>query len=48
MKKSRFICKRCGHKFEVEVFEPGEAKEKRMPSGPVRCPECGSGEVEKR
>lgn len=47
MIRRKCICKKCGHKFEIDVFEPGEAEEKRMPSGPVRCPKCG-GPVEKR
>lgn len=47
MIRVRFICKRCGHKFETDVFEPGEAKEKRLPSSPIRCPKC-RGEVDKR
>ncbi len=47
MKKIRLICKKCGYKFEAEVFEPGEAKEKRLPSSSIHCPKCG-GEVDKR
>jgi DNA-directed RNA polymerase subunit RPC12/RpoP len=46
MVKRRFRCLRCGCKFEKEVFEPGEAEEKRRPSGPVRCPECKDTAVE--
>ncbi len=46
MKKGRFICKKCGNKFQMEVFEPGEAEEKQRPTQPVRCPECG-GPVER-
>jgi DNA-directed RNA polymerase subunit RPC12/RpoP len=46
MVKKQFICKRCGKKFIVEVFEEGEAKEKRLRGAPVRCPECG-GDVER-
>ncbi len=46
MVKRRFICKRCGHRFVIEVFEPGEAEEKRTPTQPVRCPKCG-GPVER-
>ncbi len=40
MKKQRFICKRCGEKFEMEVFEPGEAQERRAQGYPVQCPSC--------
>ena len=40
MKKVKFICRKCGNKFVIDVFEPGEAEERRKPSSPVRCPEC--------
>jgi len=46
MVKARFICKNCGYKFEVEIFEEGKAEEKRLPSSPVRCKKCG-GPVER-
>lgn len=46
MVKRRFVCKDCGCKFEKEVFERGEAEEKRIPTGPVRCVRCGSTNVE--
>lgn len=41
MNKLRFICKRCGHKCEAEVFELGEAEEKKMLTREIRCPKCG-------
>ena len=47
MIKTKFICKDCGHKFELEVFEEGEAEEKRIPTRSVRCPRCG-GSVERK
>lgn len=47
MIKRRFICKGCGHKFEIDVFEEGEAEEKRLATRPIRCPRCG-GAVERR
>jgi len=40
MKKQRFVCNQCGNRFEVEVYEKGEAKEKKVPVYPVRCPKC--------
>ena len=46
MRRMKFICKNCGYKFEADVFEKGEAAEKRMPSSPIRCPKC-HGPVEK-
>lgn len=48
MIKRSYRCVRCGCKFEIEVFEPGEAEEKRLPAGPVRCPECKSADIERR
>ena len=46
MRKRRFICKNCGCEFEKDVFEPGEAEEKRIQGSPVRCPKCQSTSVE--
>ena len=46
MIKRRFICKRCGNKFEAKVFEPREAEKKKVLTQPVRCPDCG-GPVER-
>jgi DNA-directed RNA polymerase subunit RPC12/RpoP len=42
MIKKRFKCRNCGKIFVIDVFEPGEAEAKKIPSGPVRCPDCGS------
>ena len=47
MIRRRFRCRRCGCKFETEVLEPGEVEEKRLPSGPVTCPECKSTDIER-
>lgn len=41
MKKAKFKCRRCGNEFVVEIFESGEAEEKRKPTSPVRCRKCG-------
>jgi DNA-directed RNA polymerase subunit RPC12/RpoP len=40
MVRRRFHCLSCGHDFETEVFEPGEAEKKRLPASAVRCPRC--------
>ena len=40
MRKQRYRCKKCGCEFEEKVFERGEAEEKGIPAGPVRCPRC--------
>ncbi len=45
MVKKPFRCLSCGHKFEAEVFERGEAEAKRQPSGPVHCPRCNPTDV---
>jgi hypothetical protein len=35
MIKRWFTCRRCGHKFEVGVLEPGEAEEAERKGRPV-------------
>lgn len=47
MKKQRFICRDCGCKFVVEVLEEGEAEERRLPTSPIRCKDCGSNAIER-
>lgn len=42
-----FRCRNCGRRFVTEVLEPGEAEAKLIRSGPVRCPECGSTDLER-
>jgi len=46
MVKRKYICKRCGKTFVVEVFEEGEAEEKGLRGSPVTCPNCGGRQVE--
>jgi uncharacterized Zn finger protein len=46
--KVRFRCRHCGESFVKEVFERGEAEAKRQQSYPIQCPECGSGDIERR
>jgi DNA-directed RNA polymerase subunit RPC12/RpoP len=46
MVKKEFKCQRCGTKFEIEVFEKGEAEARRQPTAPVRCPKCSSTFIE--
>ena len=45
----KFICLKCGQKFTDRIFENGEAKEKKAPTGPVRCPnpKCRSTSVKR-
>lgn len=42
-----FICRNCGQKFVARIFEKGEAEEKGAPTGPVRCRNCQSQNVER-
>ena len=37
MVKRKFICKNYNYKFEIEIFEEGEAEEKKVPTRPIRC-----------
>lgn len=41
-----YKCRRCGHRFEVDVFEPGEAERERAPSTGICCQRCASPGVE--
>lgn len=36
----RYRCLNCGHRFEADVLEEGEAEAKKIRTQPVRCPEC--------
>jgi len=42
----RFICKNFGESFTAQVFEKGEAEEKRVPTSPVQCLKCRSTAIE--
>jgi hypothetical protein len=48
MIKRKFVCRNCQHEFLMEVYEEGEAEEKRVPKSPVLCPRCGSASIERR
>jgi DNA-directed RNA polymerase subunit RPC12/RpoP len=48
MKKVRYACKDCGCKFEVLIYERGEAEEKGERGAPVTCKNCGSRRVERQ
>ena len=46
MVTKRYRCLNCGHRFEAEVFEKGEAEAKRLPVGDLHCPKCNRTDVE--
>lgn len=41
------MCRKCGYKFEAEVLEEGEAKEKKIRPVPVQCPRCHGTDIER-
>jgi DNA-directed RNA polymerase subunit RPC12/RpoP len=47
MIKINYVCRKCGNKFTAMIFEKGEAEEKKVSTGPVRCPRCGNDSVER-
>ena len=48
MRDQKFICRTCGHKFEIKIYEEGEAEDKRVRGRSVGCPRCHSGDIERR
>jgi DNA-directed RNA polymerase subunit RPC12/RpoP len=40
-----YRCQNCGKEFEIRIFEPGEAEEKRVPTRPASCPDCRSSKL---
>jgi hypothetical protein len=48
MKRKRFICKDCGCKFEADIVEQDETRERNLCTLPVKCKHCGSQNVEER
>lgn len=40
MQEAKFMRKRYGHKFAVEILDPGEAEQNRLATQPVRCLKC--------
>ncbi len=45
MVKRKYVCKRCGKTFVVEVFEEGEAQDKGLRGSRVTCPQCGGQQI---
>ncbi len=46
MRTVRLICRQCGHEDKVEILTPDEKRDPTIPRQPVRCPKCGSTDVE--
>ena len=38
----QFKCQRCDHRFDAEIFDRDEPRERDIPGPPLRCPECQS------
>lgn len=48
MTRVQFVCRRCNHRFVKKVIEREEAVDRKIPTSPVRCENCGSTDVERR
>jgi Zn finger protein HypA/HybF involved in hydrogenase expression len=42
----QFKCQMCNHRFEAEVLDKDEPKERDVPAHRLRCPQCQSTLVE--
>lgn len=47
MRDQKFICRKCGCKFAVKIYEEGEVEEKKVQGSPVICPRCHSSDIER-
>ncbi len=48
MRRKHLVCRSCGYEGEIPILSPEEAEEarrRREPIGPARCPRCGSSNV---
>jgi DNA-directed RNA polymerase subunit RPC12/RpoP len=44
---SEMKCSMCGRRFEAEMLDREDPKERHVPGVPLRCPNCNSTVVEK-
>jgi DNA-directed RNA polymerase subunit RPC12/RpoP len=47
---TRYRCRNCGHRFEIEILSEQEVRElhrRRQPTSQVHCPECRRTDVYK-
>lgn len=42
----RMKCQMCGERFEAELLDRDDPRERYTPGSPVRCPRCQSTRVE--
>ena len=42
----QFKCQQCNHRFEAEVLDREDPKERNVPGHQLRCPECNFSRVE--
>ena len=45
MAKTSFVCPDCENNFEIELIPIEVARERKINTKPVTCPNCGSGNV---
>jgi DNA-directed RNA polymerase subunit RPC12/RpoP len=43
---SEMKCSMCGHRFESEMLDREDPKERHVQGAPLRCPKCNSTVVE--
>lgn len=41
-----FKCQRCNNRFDAEVIDADDPKERELPTRPLTCPACGSTWIE--
>lgn len=43
---TQFKCQMCNHRFQAEVLDREDPRERHEPGAPLRCPNCRSTMVE--
>ena len=46
--KVKYVCRKCGYKFELEIYDEEEATECNLRLIPPECPRCHSIDLERR
>ncbi|HDK27041.1 MAG TPA: zinc ribbon domain-containing protein [Candidatus Atribacteria bacterium] len=47
-RKVKYVCKNCGHKFELDIYSEEEAKDHNRILIQPECPRCHSIDLERR